>query len=108
MNEQIKRSALSLVGICKKSGHAICGTEQICDAIRKDPARIALVLTAADASDNTRKKLADKCAYYGVRLIVAELGISELGDALGKSSAVAAVAVDDAGLAHAIESKLNL
>ena len=108
MNEQIKRSALSLVGICKKSGHAICGTEQICDAIRKSPERIALVLAAGDASGNTKKRLTDKCAYYGVKLIIAEISIAELGDALGKSSAVAAVAVDDAGLAGAIEGKLNL
>ena len=108
MNEQIKRSALSLVGICKKSGHAICGTELICDAIRRNPERVALVLAAGDASDNTKKKLTDKCAYYGVKLIIAEISIAELGAALGKSSAVAAVAVDDAGLARAIEGKLNL
>ncbi len=108
MNEQGYAPLLSMIGICKKAGRAICGTEMVLDAVRKGDGKIRLVIAAGDASDNTKKKLADKSAYYGVKIIFTQLTSAELGGAVGKSGAVAAVGVTDGGLAAAIEKKLNL
>ena len=80
----------------------------VCEAVRKGSAEQMLVLVACDASENTKKKLSDKCRFYGVRLLTPPLSGSELGDALGKSGTVAAVAIDDAGLSAAVEKKVNL
>ena len=106
MNERGKASLLSMIGLSKKAGHAICGTDMVCDAVRRG--KICLVLAAEGVSDNTKKKLNDKCAYYGVKLIFIPALPDELGHAVGKSGAVAAVGIDDAGFAASIESKLNL
>ena len=97
-----------MIGICKKAGHAICGTEMVCEALRKGSGAVFLSLVACDASENTKKKLSDKCRFYGVKLIATPLTGSELGDAVGKSGTVAAVAITDAGLSAAVEKKVNL
>ena len=95
----------SMLGICKKAGHAVIGTELVCDAIRKNQGRVKLAAVACDASENTKKKLSDKCAYYGIKLIFLPLTTAELGAAMGKSSASAAVGITDAGLAEAVMKK---
>ena len=108
MNEQKKRSLASMIGLCKKAGHAVCGTELVCEALRRGDKKVRLVIGAQDASDNTKKKLTDKCAYYGTKIIFVPLTAEELGGAVGKSGATAAVGITDAGLAEATEKKLNL
>ena len=106
MNEREKAALLSMIGLAKKAGHAICGTDMVCDALRRG--KICLVLAAENVSDNTKKKLSDKCAYYGVKLIFIPATADELGHAVGKSGAVAAVGTDSEGFGASIESKLNL
>ena len=54
-----------------------------------------LVIEAADTSENTHKRICDKCSYYGVKHIRLNAGTEILSDAVGKSSSVAAVAVSD-------------
>ena len=108
MNDRKRSSLLSMIGLAKKAGHAVCGTEQICEAIRRGNKKICLAIVSENASDNTKKKLNDKCAYYGVKLIFVPATPDELGHIVGKSGTVAAVGIDDAGFAAAIENKLNL
>ncbi len=102
----MNKSALaSMLGICKKAGQTVIGTEQVCDAVRKKAEWVRLTAVACDISQNTRKKLSDKCAYYGVKLIFLPLTAGELGAAVGKSGSVATVAITDAGLADAVIKK---
>ncbi len=92
--------ALSYIGIAKKAGKLTFGTDAVCDALRrggKNP-----VFAASDISAATEKKLSDKCAFYGVRLVRLKADTSALGHAIGKTGAVAAVYVTDAGLANAV------
>ena len=96
-----------MIGICKKAGCAVCTTEQVCEALKKGKNGVCAVLCAADASENTKKRLNDKCKYYGARIIDLPLTCSELGSAVGKSGAVAAVGITDAGLCAAVENKLR-
>ena len=96
-----------MIGICKKAGRAVCTTEQVCEALKKGKSGVLAVLLASDASDNTKKRLNDKCKYYGARIIDLPLTCAELGSAVGKSGSVAAVGITDEGLCAAVENKLR-
>lgn len=97
MSDTLKQ--LRALGFAAKAGKLITGTEQICDALRKSGNRTAFrvyaVVIASDVSENTEKKLSDKCAYYGVPLIRAEYTMDEISHSTGKSAPVAAAALTD-------------
>ncbi|NLT58239.1 MAG: hypothetical protein GXX99_04670 [Clostridiales bacterium] len=102
--ENRSSKALSLLGLAKRAGAAAGGTEGVRSLCRSGKAR--LVLLAADASDNARKRILDCCAHYGVPLIGLAVGMRELGHAIGMGEAAAA-AVGDRGLADAIRRQLE-
>lgn len=94
------------LGICAKARGLITGTALICEALRTDRTRPLLVLAASDNSENTAKRLSDRCAYYGVELITLDLDRDALSRILGKSGSVAAIAVTDANLCRLVRSTL--
>ena len=83
----------------------ICGVPLICTEMRKG-GQVHLVLAAADASENTKKKLNDKCKYYGVRLVYLSCTADELSRAVGKQAPIGAVAITDAHMVRAVEVHL--
>lgn len=96
------------IGLAAKAGKAVAGTPLICESLRaKGNKKPAVVLLGSDCSENTRKRLTDKCSFYGVRYITLPISMSELSDAVGKRSVVAAIAITDEGLAHAVISKIE-
>ena len=97
-----------MLGICKKAGAAVSGTDMICEALKKGKNAPLLVVISSDASQNTEKRLTDRCSFYGTEAVKTPISSSELGTALGKSSTVAAVGITDAGLAGAVKKKINL
>ena len=63
----IERDAFySMLGIAKRAGVLTLGTDGVLTAIASGSAK--LVLLDAAASDNTKKKFHDSCAFYGVDL----------------------------------------
>ncbi|WP_239616973.1 YlxQ family RNA-binding protein [Cohnella mopanensis] len=86
---------LSRLGLATRAGKLISGEEVVLKAIRSGEAK--LVLLAGDASDNTTKKITDKCKSYGVPLLVGFTRF-ELGSAVGKPERVL-FAVTDRGFA---------
>lgn len=84
------------LGLCAKAGRLILGVPMIIEAMQKGK-RIYLVLEAGDTSDNTHKKITDKCNFYGVEKIRTDVDGGALGAAVGKSSSLAAVAITDEG-----------
>lgn len=95
---------LQSLGLCMKAGVVICGVPMVCEAMRKGGASTPLVvLEGADTSDNTHKKIVDKCSFYGVRHVRLSCDTQTLAVALGKSAAIGAVAVTDAGLCRLVE-----
>ena len=79
-----------MLGLAMRAGQLTFGEDGVRKAIASGSA--ALVLLDAGASDNTRKRMRDSCAYYGVQLV--ETAADRLGLAVGKpgrmSAAVAA------------------
>ena len=70
----------SMLGIARRADVLTLGTDAARAAVAAGQA--ALMLVDAGASDNTQKRLADTCAYYGVRLARTQPG--RLGQAIGK------------------------
>ncbi|GED29058.1 MULTISPECIES: YlxQ family RNA-binding protein [Brevibacillus] len=95
--------AAQLLGLAMRARKVITGEEQVLAAIRSGQAH--LVLLAADASDNTAKKMRDKCSYYGVSCVTTG-DRHELGRAIGKDGRVT-VAVTDGKLAESIQRLLT-
>lgn len=60
--------------------------------------KISLVLIAANASDNTKKKITDKCHYYNIPYYIMDEDSDVLGNAIGKENRVA-IGVADRGFA---------
>ena len=99
---------LSGLGLCVKAGKVVFGVPMICEAMRKGgKSAPKMVLEASDTSDNTHKRLCDKCSYYGVRLVRLECDGITLASAVGKSSQLGAVAVTDQGLVCMLEKYID-
>ena len=96
---------LGLLGLCVNAGKAVLGTAMICDAMRNKN-KILLVIEAADTSENTHKRLSDKCAYYGVRHVRVNVSMLELSHKLGRSSEVSSIGITDKNFLLGIEKLL--
>ena len=89
---------LSLVGLATRAGKTASG--EFCTEKEVKTGRAALVIVAGDASENTKKKFTNMCAYYKVPLYMH--GTKEsLGKATGKEYR-ASVAIQDEGFKKAI------
>ncbi len=98
-----KNKALSLLGIATKAGKTATGEFSTEKAVKEG--RACMVLVAADASENTKKKFRNMCSYYHVAY--RELGDKvTLGNACGKEFR-ASLAVTDHGLADAIIKQIE-
>ena len=87
---------LTSLGLCAKAGKLIFGVPMIIEAMQKGK-KIYLVIESGDTSDNTHKKITDKCSFYGVKKIQIEADGGALASAVGKMSSLAALAITDEG-----------
>ena len=79
----------------------------ICEAMKKGGRNMPLiVLEASDASENTQKKISDKCKFYGVEHIRLCHDGERLASAVGKTAKLGAVAVTDKGLCLLIKKHI--
>lgn len=98
------KKVLGTLGLAMKAGKVVSGEFMTENAIRDGRAK--LVIIAADASANTKKKFADSCHYYKVPHV--EWGDKDiLGNAIGKEFR-ASLAVTDGGFAKSIGKNLDL
>ncbi|MED4211143.1 YlxQ family RNA-binding protein [Priestia megaterium] len=99
MNEQW----ISFLGLANRARKLISGEELVVREVRKQKAK--LVLLASDASENTKKKVTDKCSYYNVSVKIVSDRYT-LGQAIGKDARVV-VAVMDEGFAKKLATMLG-
>lgn len=100
MGNTPKERLLGMLGLCIRARRAVCGTVNVCEAL--GAGKVKLVVTASDNSAGTEKRLFDRAVYYGVKIIKTDLTSAEIGAATGKSL-VAAMAINDASMASAVE-----
>ncbi len=96
---------LGAIGICAKAGRIVCGTQMICEALKKREKPV-LVVAAADNSENTEKRLRDRCTYYRVPLYVTQTDGDRLAKAVGKGNRISAVAITEERLGRMVAEKL--
>ena len=75
-----KDAFYSMLGIAMRAGGLTLGTDGVLAEIAAQ--RAALVLLDEAASENTKKKFRDSCAFYGAELF--ETAQDRLGFAVGK------------------------
>lgn len=93
---------LNLLGLAARARKVVTG-ETVISKIRSKEAY--LVLVASDASDNTKKKISDKCISYEIDYIITS-NIEELSTAIGKRNRVA-IGIVDKGFASKIKEKIG-
>lgn len=91
------KKLLGALGLAARAGKIVFGTQNVCDALKEG--RVLLVIEASDNSENTRKRLSDRCAYYGVRRLTAPVTAVDLGYAIGRRTDVSSAAVTDPNFA---------
>ena len=89
---------LSLAGLATKAGKTVSGEFSTEKSVKSG--RGLLVLVADDASDNTKKKFRNMCAFYEVPLYFLSDKVS-LGRAMGKEYR-ACLAIEDENFAKAV------
>ena len=99
-----KSKFLMMLGLCRKAGCLIIGTPMVTKFLPK--AQIITVFYSCDASDNTKKKITDKCSFYGVCCKEIDIPSEELAHAVGKTGALSAIGITDGNFANEL-SRLN-
>lgn len=82
---------LRTLGLAARARQTVMGTDMVCDALAEG--RVRLVVEAGDTSENTHKRLTDKCITYRTPHIRLLSDGGTLGAALGKSGALAVCGV---------------
>lgn len=100
MNES---KIISLLGIAKKAGKTVSGTDMTVESIRNKKSSVRLILLAADASANTVKRITNTSEYYGIPVIRMGCGKSELARVTGSTSEISVIGITDDGFAKAMQ-----
>ena len=103
--KDVKRERLlSNLGLCVRAGKIVFGVPMICEGMRKGGKNSPVVVfEASDTSENTSKRLSYKCEFYGVKHIKIDCDCQTLAKGLGKTGALAAVALTDENMLGMVE-----
>lgn len=94
-----RRKLLGMIGLAQRAGKLRTGEFSTEKSIKSGRSRLCIV--ASDASEATKKKFSDMCAYRKVPFMICESDKEELGHTAGRQMR-ASVSVEDAGLARNI------
>lgn len=83
-----KQKFLNLLGLAMRAGKLVSGEETTLNSIRKNQVKLAIVAT--DVSENTEKKMRDKCVTYHTPILMV-VTKDELSHAIGKNRAIVGV-----------------
>ena len=106
MTEANVIKAVKNLGLATRAGKTTCGVPLIIEELRY-PKKPYLVVASEKASENSFKKITDKCKFYEVELLSLPITPEELAHAVGHLGGVAAVSVNDSGLAELVRSAID-
>ncbi len=89
----MEKNTAGVVGLARRAGALVHGTNNVLEAVRSKKA--LLVLIASDVSDNTKKNITDKAAFYSVKTEMLDITVEELGRIIGKGGTAAVALTDD-------------
>ncbi len=96
-----------LLGIARKAGQLVMGTELVMKALAGKNPQIHMVLASSGASNNTKKRISDRCSYYNVTQYTIPQTPDELSRLLGKSCTVCCIGITDQGFAEGLKRYLT-
>ena len=99
----MNKDILNFIGLMNRAGVLITGTDLVLNGVRSG--KVKMVLIDAEVSDNTFKKITDKCKFYSVYYIKAETGV-DLGLAIGNSGRKV-IGITEQHFVKALKEKLN-
>lgn len=103
-----EKKLLSALGLCARAGKLTVGIPLICEAMKRGRDKMPkIVFEASDTSPNTHKRICDRCAFYGVRLVRISSDAMTLAAAVGKHSPIGAVAVTSAQMSCLTEKYIQ-
>ena len=82
-----------MLGLAKRAGALITGTDLVTKALPSG--KIKLVIYAENSSQNTEKKITDKCKFYNTRCVKTDYNGEEIAHAVGKLSSVCVIGIND-------------
>ena len=94
-----------MLGLAKRSGSTVIGTDLVTKALPSG--KIKLVIYASDSSDNTEKKITDKCKFYGVNCIKTDYYGEEIAHAIGSVGIVCVVGIANDGFSKELISLMS-
>ena len=96
---------LSAIGLAKRAGGAVFGTEMVRDSAKKGLAK--LIIIAKDVSKNTLKEIADTATFYNTEFIISNYTMTELSSATGLLRSTSSIAVLDGNLTVLVKNSLK-
>jgi len=102
MDNGEKKSLLFRIGLGRRAGKLIVGTDMVCDGVRDG--KVILILMASNVSQNSEKRILGCAKYYDTEVKTIDITTEELGAAIGKT-AVACVGVTDENIVRLINSR---
>lgn len=96
---------LSAIGLARRAGYAIFGTELVRSCAKSGKAK--LIIVASDVSDNTRKEITDTAAFYNTECIISCYTMAQLSSAAGLLRNTSSLAVTDENMTVLVKNSIN-
>ncbi len=84
---------LSMLGLSRRAGKVIIGTPLVTGTLPSG--KVKVTFYTADASDNTKKRITDKCRFYNTECIMIDIPSDKIGKMVGMNTGVCVVGVTD-------------
>ena len=95
--------ALSTLGICACARKISYGETLLKDIKGK---KVHLVVVASDSSDNSKKKIIDKCNFYKCEYVIAYTQV-EVCKVIARVDVVSAIGIKDSNLAKKLKENIE-
>ena len=89
---------LSMLGLAKRASQVIIGTDLVTKALPSN--KVKVVFYAGASSENTKKRITDKCSYYNVKCVKIDTDPVKIGKSIGKDAGVCVVGVTEQSFAN--------
>lgn len=96
---------LMALGLAKRAGQAVFGTEQVRDSAKAGKAR--LIIVACDVSENTKKEITDTAAFYKTECIISCYTMAQISSAVGLMRSTSSAAVTDENMTVLVKNSIN-
>ena len=82
-----------MLGLCRRAGKVVIGTPLVTSTLPSG--KVKMVYYTSDASENTKKRITDKCKFYNTDCIMLEITGDEVGKMVGMNTPVCVIGVTD-------------